>query len=248
MRVDRPGDARRFLQLEGAGNVRDLGGLPTADGRRTRSGRVLRSDLLVRLHPADENELVQRYGLRTVIDLRTPREIERVPGPWEGTGVDVVCASLPIDPAFEASRREDLVDFYLQFLESPATQLPLALSTLLDLDAHPVLIHCAAGKDRTGVVVALALELLGVERQAVIADYALTHTRMPAVIARLEAEAGRPPSRNPPEVYGADPRTVGSFLTRFDERFGSAHRWALSNGIEERQIESFRAAMLEPSG
>lgn len=236
--------AGRFLTLTGAGNVRDLGGLPTDDGRRTRSGLILRSDFLVKLSQEDEVELLQRFGLRTVIDLRTRDEIEAHPGPWEGRGPTVVRTSLPIDPDFAATSSEEMVGLYLSFLEPPAEAMKAALSVLLDPDAHPLLIHCAAGKDRTGVLVALALILAGVKRSAVIDDYTLTHARMPAVVARLVAEADRPPLQKPATMYGADRRTVESFLRRLEGSVGSVREWALAQGIQPVEINRFQAAFL----
>ncbi len=235
----------RFLELAGADNVRDLGDLPTADGRRTRRGRILRSDFLVSLREADEEALLRRFGLRRVIDLRTAAEIESFPGPWEEHGVDVVRASLPLDPAFAATGTEDMIGLYLSFVAPPAPAVTAALAALLDPEAQPLLIHCAAGKDRTGALVALALELLGVERGTIGADYALTHARMPTVIRRLEKEAGRVRASTLPEVmYGAETATIESFLAGVEERYGGAAAWARAQGIADDTIERFRAAML----
>jgi protein-tyrosine phosphatase len=235
----------RFLELVGANNVRDLGGLPTADGRAVRPGRILRSDFLVRLDRADERQLIGELGLQRVIDLRTVAEVERFPGPWEDLGVDVVRAALPLDPAFVANAATEMTGLYLTFAAPPASALATAVEALLDVDRHPVLVHCAAGKDRTGVLVALALELLGVEREVIGLDYSLTRERMPQVIARLEVEADRKRSSTLPEVmYGADPVTIEDFLAAVDERFGSARGWAAEVGIDAAAIERFRAAML----
>lgn len=234
---------QRFLSLAGAANVRDLGGLPIAAGGTTRRGRILRSDLLVRLDSGDEDALVDRYGLRTVVDLRTTEELRRCPGPWEGHGVRAVSAPLPLDPAFAAGRSEDLTDLYLSFLEPPATAMVKAVATVMTSTDQPLLVHCAAGKDRTGVLVALLLEIIGVERAAVIDDYVMTHDRMPAVIARLEAEAGRLPGHRSGAIHGADPGTLETFLTEADERFGGGRGWALARGLGEELLESFAASM-----
>jgi protein-tyrosine phosphatase len=236
----------RFLELVGVNNARDLGGLPTGDGRLVRPRRILRSDFLVNLGPEDERLLLGELGLRLVVDLRTVGEVERFPGPWGDVGVDVVQAALPLDPAFVARRTEDMTGLYLAFAEPPATALALALEAVLDVDRHPVLVHCAAGKDRTGVLVALALELLGVERETIGLDYELTRERMTQVIPRLEAEAGRGRSSTLPEVmYGADPATIEGFLAGIEERHGGAAGWAREVGVDPAAIERFRAAMLD---
>lgn len=238
--------AERFLSLAGAANVRDLGGLPLESGGRTRRGRILRSDLIVRLRPGDEAALIDRFGLATVVDLRGPREQHDHPGPWQPYGVRVVSAPLPVDPDFAAARNEDLVDLYLGFLEPPATAMTRALTTVVESE-EPLLVHCAAGKDRTGVLIAVVLEIIGVERAAVIEDYVLTHARMPAVVARLEAEAGRTPRHPPGVIYGADPETLEAFFAGVDERFGGSREWALSQGLEARLLDSFAASISEPT-
>ena len=236
----------RFLELAGANNVRDLGGLPVAGGGATRRGRILRSDFLVTLDRSDRERLLGRLGLRRVIDLRTPAEVEAYPGPWEEAGVDVVRAAFPLDPAFSASDVDGMIALYASFLEPPATAITTALAALLDVEEQPTLIHCAAGKDRTGVLVALALELVGVEREAIGIDFALTRERMPRVIERLEVETGRVRASTLPEVmYGAEATTILAFLDRVDERFGGVAAWAAGRGIEAAAIERFRAAMVE---
>lgn len=233
----------RFLDLIGAGNVRDLGGLPAAGGR-TRPGRILRSDFFRTLGRADEEALLEVFGLRTVIDLRTAGEVERHPGPWHERGLDVVRATLPLDPDFVATGPEDMARLYLEFLDS--TPMAAALAVAIDTERHPLLIHCAAGKDRTGVLVSLLLELAGVERAAIVADYILTHARMPAVLARLEAEAVREPTPHlPAAMFGADELTIGRFLDGLDERYGGAHAWAAERGIDSEQIAAFAAAIVE---
>lgn len=238
--------AERFLTLSGAANIRDIGGLPIEGGGRTRRGRILRSDLILRLDPDDEATLIDRFGLRTVIDLRRPREQEDHPGPWESHGVRILSAPLPLDPDFAAERNEDLIELYLDFLEPPASAMTKALRTVVT-SAEPLLVHCAAGKDRTGVLIALLLEIIGVGRAAVIDDYVLTYARMPAVVARLETEAGRLPVHPPGVIYGADSRTLGTFLAGVDERFGGSREWALSQRVEAGVLDAFAASMTEPT-
>jgi protein-tyrosine phosphatase len=238
-----PRAADRFLPVGGAGNLRDLGDLPAA-GRRTRRGLILRSDFLVDLGAEDERQLLREYGLRTVIDLRTAREICRFPGPWGEREVDLVCASLPLDPAFHAQSRGEMIELYLSFLEPPGTAMTTAIETAIDPGRHPLLIHCAAGKDRTGVLAALLLDLAGVEREAIVADYVLTHARMDAVLARLAAELGRRRAELSPAMHSAEAETIELFLAGLDERFGGASGWAREQGIAASRIEAFRETIL----
>ena len=176
----------RWLPLTGALNARDLGGLPLKGGGLTRHGVLLRSDTLQEL-TADDVAWLQAARLRTVIDLRTPAEAAR-----EGRGpladTEVAYANLPFipdevvipdDPRHEvivADRQErDRVEHYLDYLRLAAPRVVAALDLLASPGASPALFHCAAGKDRTGVLAAIVLEMNGVEREAIIADFALTN-------------------------------------------------------------------------
>jgi protein-tyrosine phosphatase len=184
----------RWLQLDGAVNVRDLGGLPTADGRTTRSGVVLRSDNLQGLSGRDVQQL-QEIGVRTVVDLRTPAEVEGTgPGPLVEAGVRHV--NLDLIPGWGSERavpheqREegDLSHFYLGYLDQAPDAVAQALRVLADPESGAAVVHCAAGKDRTGVVCALALLVAGVPREEVVQDYALTDQRIQAIKDRLAAD------------------------------------------------------------
>jgi hypothetical protein len=180
-----------------------------------------------------------------VVDLRTIREVETFPGPWGATGVDLVLAPLPLDPAFVATDFTHMVQLYLSFLEPLAVEFVRAVSAVLDTDRHPVLIHCAAGKDRTGVLVALLLEFLGVERSVIGVDYELSQSCIVAVASRLERETGRKLASTAPEVMRlARASTIETFLGIVEERYGGARAWAMEQGIAAGAIERFRAAML----
>ena len=234
----------RWLPLTGALNARDLGGLPLAGGGSTQRGVLLRSDTLQELTRYDVAWLLEA-GLRTVVDLRTPVESAR-----EGRGpladVDVAYANLPFipdevvipdDPRHEvivADRQErDRVEHYLDYLRLAAPRVVAALDLLARPGASPALFHCAAGKDRTGVLAAIVLEMNGVEREAIIADFALTNERLEAVAQRLirlrTYERGM--RRISWQALQADPQTMRDFLLRVDESFGGPTAWAVANGL-----------------
>lgn len=234
----------RWIELDGAVNVRDLGGLPTAGGARTRAGVLLRSDNLQGLSDKDVRRLVDDQGVRTVLDLRTPGEIvAEGPGPLVAEGLrHVACNLIPgWDPrTYDAARvvphekREegDLSHHYIQYLDEAADQVVRALRVIADSDSGPVVVHCAAGKDRTGVVVALALVVAGVGREDVVADYALTGERIEAIRDRLAASptyaedmANRPVDDMRPHAL-----SMRHFLDRLDER-GGALAWLTEQGF-----------------
>ncbi len=245
-----------WIELEGAANVRDVGGLPTVDGRRTRPGVLLRADNLQTLTPSDVVELVERRGLRTVLDLRTDaeREIEG-PGPLAATAVvhraeslipevsgestqDEVDRAVPHRPDRAGQSPTDMEGYYLGYLQDAPASMGRALRLLADADAGPTLVHCAAGKDRTGVVVALALSLAGVSRAEVVADYVRSAERVAAVLDRLKASDLYGPTMAEVTVEMVTPQagSMEKFLDAVDARYGGVHGLALSLGVDEETI------------
>lgn len=188
----------RWLELEGAANARDVGGLPTAGGGQVRRGVLLRSDNLQDLSPRDIRLLTEDLGLDTVVDLRTPAEVAAEgPGPLVAAGVRHVY--LDLIPGWDPRRADvgrvvpheqreagDVSHHYLAYLTQAADAVVLALRAVTHASGA-ALVHCAAGKDRTGVVVALALSVAEVPAEAVVADYELSAQRIAAVRDRLAA-------------------------------------------------------------
>ncbi|MGE3285502.1 MAG: tyrosine-protein phosphatase, partial [Pseudonocardia sp.] len=179
----------RWLKLEGLDNVRDVGGLPVSGGGATRSGRLLRSAALHYVTEADVRHLVDVFGLSLVLDLRTAREINRDgPTPIARAGVRTVALTfVPEDgrPLPETGDDTDpLLRNYLGFLTDHPENVVEAARLLAAPDAGPALVHCQAGKDRTGVLVALLLDTVGVERDAVVEDYALSAQEVEAMFRR----------------------------------------------------------------
>ena len=190
-------DPRRLIALEAAHNVRDLGGYVIGDGRTIAWGRLLRGDGLHHLTPADLDALTP-IGLRTVIDLRTPGEVdERGAFPIDRMPVELVHQPV-IDttwsrddvPRFDAAANpeaEFLTFAYATMLAEGGDRFGAAIRRLAAPGALPAIFHCAAGKDRTGIMAALLLAGLGVDDDVIVADYGLTA----AGIERMKAWLGR---------------------------------------------------------
>src|SRR6478609_2472415 len=174
----------RLVVLEAVHNFRDLGGYPTSDGRITRWRRLYRADGLQRL-AGDDLDVVRALGLRTVVDLRRPEEIaERGAFPVDDHPVEYHNLSV-LDVMWhdkEAPEFDDDADFlhwaYSDMLASGAATFADALKVLAAPGALPAVFHCAAGKDRTGLLAMLVLGVLGVPEDYIVADYAYTAARM----------------------------------------------------------------------
>ena len=256
----------RWIPLDGAVNVRDLGGLPTTDGATTRYGQILRADNLQDLTPSDLHRLVGDVGLRHVIDLRSTPEVElEGPGPLTlrpevtihhltlfaegGIHTDVeadIDKALPWTTRPETAPDENRsVSHYLGYLNDRPDSVVAALRVMAHETGTSV-VHCAAGKDRTGVVVALALEVAGVEREAIVADYVLTGERLEAILDRLRASStyAADLDSRPAESHMTLPFTMEKFLAAIDELHGSPLAWLISHGWTETDNQALRTRLL----
>jgi len=252
----------RWIDLDGAANVRDVGGLPALGGR-TRAGVLLRADALDALSPADVTELAVRRGLRHVVDLRTPGErAERGRG-LLGHHPGVRHSELPVidDEQLEARRqaRADrlaageataaiMADGYAQLLDWGAEAFVTAMRAALDDDGVPVVVHCSAGKDRTGVLVALLLGAAGVEPAAIVADYAATAARMAGVVERLrtsEQFAGAMDAL-PGFTFDAEASTMQRLLALLDTGWGGPVGWLSAQGVTATELARWQELLIEP--
>ena len=239
---------RLWIDLEGLANLRDVGGIPTVDGGSIAAGRLLRSDNLQTLTPGDVAELL-RLGLTDVIDLRSDFEAENEgPGPltevpqvqihqhslfreWrEGVGEDkpderpevVPEEALPwIDLAPSVRTEHPVASHYLSYLSDRPDSVVTALRKIASAEGA-ALVHCAAGKDRTGTIVALALLLVGADPEAVVADYAASSERMQAILDRLLVTEtyGDNLRDRPLSSHLTYPETMQAFLDYVDREYG----------------------------
>jgi protein-tyrosine phosphatase len=177
-------------------NLRDLGGLPTEDGRKTRSGLLYRSATLHDLGVEGAAVLRHGWGVCSVVDLRTPEEIA-AQGATTAATWGARCLGLPVlpPPLPEDGGPADLLSRYFVYLERSTPNVVAVLRHVSCAVPPPVAIHCTSGKDRTGVVTALLLRLVGVTREAVVGDYAATAANIASVMERLGRSAGLPPGK-----------------------------------------------------
>lgn len=248
--ADRCADTPPAL-LRGAFNFRDLGGLRAGPALRVRPGVLLRSDTLQALTTEDVAHLVDTLRLELVVDLRLAAEaVEQGRGPMAATSVCYLNAPLHELRATDLPPADQSLAFYLQHLGSATSQVATVVRIVCAMAGRPVLLHCAAGKDRTGLVTALLLRLLGVDDAEIVADYLRSAAAMPKIMERFRSW---PRYRDhmasvPPDVYRAEEHTITGFLAALDERYGGATAWARSRGIDETELDRLRAHLLVPVG
>jgi protein-tyrosine phosphatase len=242
----------RWLALEGLDNVRDVGGLPLRDGGQTRPGVLLRSASLHYLTPGDVEHLVDVLGLKLVLDLRTGREVDRDgPTAMARAGVETVWLSFLAEDGEPLPEADDdldpMVHNYLGYLSQRGENVVQAVRRLAAPDAGPALVHCAAGKDRTGVLVALVLDAVGVQRSAVLADYMLSAEQVPAMFRRWTTAAGEP---MPADLTPHLPRVevMATVLARLDAEHGigevgGAAGWLRANGLDVADLDRLRGRL-----
>ncbi len=232
-------------ELRGLVNLRDVGGLPTADGSVTRPGRLFRSEALVELEQDDARWLIREAGLGAVVDLRSASETIS-----EGRGIltefPLIYVNVPIDPASITLVREpdaqdgDLTaSVYIGLLEQTNGMLAHAIKVLGTLLEQPTLVHCAAGKDRTGIVIALALSIAGVDREAIVTDYLRTEANNERVneMLRRSPRYSVHMTRVDGEFYEVHERAIRRFLDHLDAVYGGARQWARAQGIAEATLD-----------
>jgi protein tyrosine/serine phosphatase len=245
-----------LAEFDGPANFRDLGGYATASGGMTRRGRVFRSDSLSYLSDRDVEALRAEVGVRTVIDLRAGHEVEEFGhGPLTA---HVRHLHLPIvdttrDPPTprrlirRAPKFQRLEEIYGFMLREYADRFGDVLRVIADAKNHPLVFHCAAGKDRTGLVAALVLSLCDVADDLIVSDFAFTESRMPEIIARhtARAEEGSADAEVAAQQYGAQAATMHAVLESLRDEFGSVDAYVATAGLAEGDVAALRAALVE---
>jgi protein-tyrosine phosphatase len=236
----------RHLDWDGCHNVRDLGGLGTADGRETRRGAVVRSDTPDRLTPAGWSAL-HAYGVRTLVDLRNDSEVRA----WNGyrpPGITVLHTPLDDDGDTEFWQRWRHVYgtplYYRTFLDHKAERCAAAVGAIAQAPPGGVLFHCVAGRDRTGIVALLLLALAGVAPSDIASDYELTAVRLRPLYAKLGQEDEAPLiDRRLQRENTSARQIILSTLAGID-----IEAYLLGGGLSKEDLDAVRARLLGPSG
>jgi protein-tyrosine phosphatase len=230
----------RHLVLDGTRNLRDVGGYPASDGRRMRWRTLLRSDELTRI-PEGTRDALAELGLRQVIDLRWPEELVLAPNAFRSSG-QIRYTSIPL-LADDPTPHSGLAGMYRHVFDARATQLADVVRALLEADGLPAVIGCAAGKDRTGVAIALLLDLAGVPRPVIIDDYAVSAHHFASPVAHIDLDDWRSGSL----VVDSPPEFMASALEHLDARHGGARSLLRRHGVSDVEMDLLVERLTEPA-
>lgn len=247
----------RDLLWDGCLNVRDLGGHATSDGRTTRFGAVVRADSVRQLSEEGWAALLG-HGIRTVVDLRGHDELRDDPPPhadvelvhvpfleadegeWQEIGPELDAAAAAAPNHATATR-----DVYLIFLERFGPNVAAGLRAVAGAREGGVVVHCAGGKDRTGLLTAFLLHAAGVDLEAIAADYALSEERLrpraEAWLATAETEAERERVRR---ISATPAAAIVGVFHELERRHGSVAGYLRAAGVEEETLERLRERLL----
>ena len=236
-------------------NFRDLGGLETADGKRVKKRLLYRAALLSNI-PASAGALIaEEYNIKNVIDLRSQVEVRQNPVLWADES-EIFYTSLPFSDGFmhipEKVTKEQLDELiwkrYFDYLDYARNDIKNALENIANAALNDIgtVYACVFGKDRTGVLTAIILEILGVNKSEIIKDYLLSQDAMSDLRAILASDPLHGPKlmSSPKEIYEARRYIIKKFLDEL-EKIGGATEWAMRIGVEKQTLNTLRQNLLE---
>ncbi|WP_395242791.1 tyrosine-protein phosphatase [Agromyces sp. MMS24-K17] len=235
------------IPVPGTYNFRDVGGLPAATGV-VRPGVLYRSDGLHRLGEAGRAELVE-LGIGIVIDLRDDREAQSMPD--DVAGLDLEVLRLPVFEGSAASQRPgiSLAELYERIVSQHSHVVVEAIREISSAGDRSVVVHCTAGKDRTGVVIALTLLAVGVDREAVIADYERTQANLAGEwlegMVELIGRYGVADSPQLRMLVGGSPReAIEAVIEEVERRNGTAREYLVASGLGLSELAALERLLI----
>jgi len=245
---------RRRIELEGAVNFRDLGGYPAEGGRTTRWRTIYRSDSLADLTSSDLSGF-QQLGINTLCDFRLSEESERKPNRLpHGHGINVVPLRFIPEGALDmlsainsgqygpADVEREVLIHYKKFVNDHGSEYRRVFELILSKESLPLLMHCTSGKDRTGFAAAAVLLAVGVPREIIVRDYAMTNDYRRDVGHLFSNTVSKPTIDT---LTSANPRYIEAALEEIDVRFGSAEAWLESLGVSPSRRARLRDLLTE---
>ena len=241
----------RWLPMEGCVNFRDLGGYRNTNGKSVRWRRVFRSDALQDMTPAAAALAIEGLNIRLVVDLRNTNEAERDGrGPLRESEAEYRHYPLldgrgAIPPFTGGDIVERLTTTYQWLVRNSGEDVARAITSISDtIEAGGgAVFHCSAGKDRTGLLAALILEVLGVDQETIVADYMLTIEVVDGIVERIKGiEQGSSPTA---QTLAPQPVAFQAYQDTLREEYGGAEAFLLRHGATARTLASLRRNLLE---
>ena len=241
------GNPQRWLPIEGCVNFRDLGGYRNSQGQNVRWRKLFRSDALQDMTPSDAIYATEELGIRLVVDLRNPDEAERDGrGPLPGLGVGYTHHPLLLERGFPPFTGGDVVErlssTYQWLIHNSGPRVADAVNAIGGAGGNAVVFHCSAGKDRTGLLAALILEVLGVDGETIIADYLLTNQAVEGILRRIRTM--QPDASPTTQSLAAQPLAFQGFQDTLHGEYGGAETYLRRHGVSEETIERLRRNLL----
>jgi protein-tyrosine phosphatase len=245
----------RHLPWDACYNVRDVGGYITTDGGEIRWRALVRADNLCRLGPAGRAALIE-YGVRTIIDLRSPSELTRAPHPFapphQEPGAPTYLPLSLLDEADQAGiaridAAASVQEMYILMLEQFPSQIAAIIRAVAQAEDGGVLVHCFAGKDRTGVIVALLLAVAGAEPAVIVTDYAISDNYLqPLYDELLESLAHDPPRQSQlASLLSSPAEAMQATLAHLDATYGGPAAYLQAIGISQPDLHQVRRRLRE---
>ena len=249
------GNQQRWLPIEGCVNFRDLGGYRNSQGQTIRWRRLFRSDALQDMTPSDAVYAMEELGIRLVVDLRNPDEAERDGrGPLPGLGATYTHHPLLLERGFPPFTGGDVVErlssTYQWLIHNSGPRVADAVNAIA-ASVHPepveggsaVVFHCSAGKDRTGLLAAMVLEVLGVDAETIRADYLLTNEAVEGILRRIKAM--QPDASPTTQSLAAQPLAFQVFQDTLRGEYSGAKAYLQRHGVTDETLERLRSSLLE---
>ncbi|WP_186375827.1 tyrosine-protein phosphatase [Hyella patelloides] len=221
---------QRHLELAGCLNLRELGGYETTEGKQIKWRTLLRSDSLHCLPPSSQQQLIN-YGIKTIIDLRSPFELETAEYAFSNRA-EIKYFNLPLVEEnhrniIESIKDQTLLELNRFFLEERAHTIKTVLETIATQQI-PVIIHCAVGKDRTGIITALLLAMAGVPITTIAEDYHLSERHLAPLYDRMRSKAVREGFTH---LLESPPQTIIDTFTYLDRDYGGVNNYLKNIGL-----------------
>ncbi|WP_164821404.1 tyrosine-protein phosphatase [Paenibacillus koleovorans] len=239
---------KRKINLEGNLNTRDIGGYPVSKNERIRWGKLVRADSMDQLTSNDQQQLLA-YGVKCIIDIRDPFELEKSPNVFSGD-TDLHYVNIPIlgDPQVSEAlgKASDLTAKYVVTLELCQPQIRSILETFIKSADGCTIIHCSAGKDRTGLLIALLLAAVGVSKDIILEDYAISEIYLaPKIEHWLSGAKTEAAKQNILANMTSSPEVLEGALTHLDQQYGGVLQYLERIGIAQQQIHSISSKLVE---